>query len=312
MQLCKPLIEYRGVDLQLAIEQAKFGSELIVGQAIRFERRDDRQTIVPPRPESRRIGSVKELIRCCLPCKADLVGFAAFRRPLVYVVARPVRLAGWQAGLERADDVRRKAGKAEQAVLRFEASDAACQLQCVRDVEIGLCKSRIIRIHPEQAAREYVIAKAARLYHDLAQILNREVRIILVGLALVKETGNHAEAIVSRRGQPRFLREFGVVLRGEDRLGGIKKPAVSVREVRGSRKLVISDRVIGIIERRVDPPLEIPARIDQIEIADLALYGQRSLIKAVKIAGWPEIRNLQISLFLDKGKCLGSSQTLNR
>jgi hypothetical protein len=60
------------------------------------------------------------------------------------------------------------------------------------------------------------------------------------------------------------------MLRGEDRLGGIEKPAVSVGEVRVTGAFVVSDGIVGIVKGRVDPPLEIPARLDQIEIADLA------------------------------------------
>jgi hypothetical protein len=85
------------------------------------------------------------------------------------------------------------------------------------------------------------------------------------------------------------------VLRGIDQIAGIVREIEIAGDAAESRiEAVIGFRIIGVVVRGIDLPLEIGAGIGDVEAAEPALDGERGLGEAVMAAFGEEVLDLEI------------------
>ena len=209
-----------------------------------------------------------------------------------------------KATAEPARIVRAESGETEQGVIIFEQPAAAGQDNLWRDLEGRFTEHRIILVDPlllGQPDRSGIAGhrQVGRQIVDLVILVN------VIGLALVKSTEEHTEAIFGRRRNPDLVAHLleiigagDVLLRIDDvaRVIGvimiIKQPVIIVVGIVN----IISVGVIGIIAGAIGRPLQISTRIGQVEIGDLALDGQGNLRKLVLADFREEALRLQVTL----------------
>src|ERR1700730_17798658 len=94
-------------------------------------------------------------------------------------------------------------------------------------------------------------------------------------LALQEYTGRHPEPSLLRRGDAQLVAGLGVMIAPLNVLCGIDQVARIVQEIgAGSESAIVEQRVVGVIFVLVMVTRQIGARIDNIEVVDLAFDGE--------------------------------------
>ena len=117
-----------------------------------------------------------------------------------------------------------------------------------------------------------------------------------VRLMVEVEAGNKAEALILWRVDAQFVAGLGIAIDAVDMLARVDVVAVVVGDVfavAGQR--VVPERIVAVV--RVGPvaAVEMGERIDEIEVADLALHGQRTLHPAVFLPFRVAVTDLEVA-----------------
>ena len=123
-----------------------------------------------------------------------------------------------------------------------------------------------------------------------------------VGLTLIEQTGDDAERLVLRRGQPQFLAQFLEMIGADDGLtridvgpGGVLEIEVARDAANARIERVISFGIIGIVARRRGLAVEIGPGIGQVPVADLTFDRHRGLHEPVAAELRRKMLDLQIT-----------------
>ena len=117
-----------------------------------------------------------------------------------------------------------------------------------------------------------------------------------MGLALVKQAADHTQPAVRRRGEAQLMRLLGEMVVRVDILVRVHQIAgivVEIIAVAGER--VVEIGIVGIVRLAGDFAVHIGAGIGDIEVADLALDGERALDPFVVEPLGVELHRLEIA-----------------
>ena len=101
-------------------------------------------------------------------------------------------------------------------------------------------------------------------------------------LLLPEQATHHAQAVIPRRGDAQLVAVHRVAILALDELGRIDQVAGVVDDVRAvAGQRVVPERIVAVVAFFLLVALEMRVRVDQVEVADLALHGQGGLNPAV-------------------------------
>ena len=115
-------------------------------------------------------------------------------------------------------------------------------------------------------------------------------------LALDEETDGRPDRLVRRRAEAKLVTPFLEVAAADDEFLRHDRLAVVADPV-GARPehAIVEDRVVAVVRDRVRGALHVAARIDEVEVAELAFDRQGGLIPGVRRALRAEVRELQVA-----------------
>ena len=182
-------------------------------------------------------------------------------------------------------EIVRVAVEALETVVRLERTGASGGRQLGRDVIGDFAEDRLVTVdallvgQPHRVLPTWDRQQIGEARTVGAQLAWHVVPLVeRVGLTLHEGTEGGAQCVFLRGGEAQFMAPLVEVVVADDLLGRIDEmEGVVVEVVTRSIPLVVEERVIAVVRVMELMALQVGARVDHVEVADLAFNRQRAL-----------------------------------
>ncbi len=258
-------------------------------------RREGAATVHTARPESLRERRVQELVVGEVEGGVELGRMTGLIDLLVQIRARRAVDARCEACRlsRRTAEAAAVTIEAVQPVDGFEKAHAGQQRQFGIDVPGHLTERRTVAVGTHLLGEPDGV-RPARHRERVREAVDQVTLLDPVRLTLPEQAGHGMHGQIRGRRHPHLMRLHDVAVFGRDVLRRIDQIAGVVGDVRAVAAAdVIEERVVRVVELRVDIALQIGAGVHQIEIADLAFHRERRLIPAIVGILRIEVRDIE-------------------
>ena len=188
--------------------------------------------------------------------------------------ARRIFLAAAAPGLRQAESI-----EAIEVALGLEEADAAREAQLVGEVVRDLAEHRLVLIEAH-LLRQPPGVGPSRYFQYRREVVDQVILRDVVPVAVVEHADHRVQRQVDGRRDAQLVALQLVAVDAQDVLGRVDERAGIVEDVeahwRAVRRVVV-ERIVDVVRVRHVVAIEIGGGVDQIEIADLALDGERGL-----------------------------------